>query len=1051
VVFPLGGTTSRTKMRFEIKQKRPRKSSVPARIGWKRIIALLCLTGLLVSGCNRSADLTSISELLDSNQESSSYKQVDIEGNFIEADSVSGVLYVQQDSLGIAVFPSTMSQRLERGDMVRVKGQVESMQQGPVVVNATIESLGGKTDTKPLAVPEIKKGPTYLNRLISVTGVVRQSDLSLGQYFEIEMGSGQGEVKAKVLDVLTSDFDLKDKKVELTGVVVADVHEEGEYRKLEMLSRGSESFTILESMTAEPIHLSISEFLTKGTDRSATSKVRLHGVLTEKNSDDFTLSDENGKISIEGILSDATQLGEEVNVVGYPPKTVSSTSWSSLMVSSSKTKQSIVGTSGLAPIRAIKKLSSVEAEAGIKVRVRGQVTFSNQNYYATIQDETAGIFVVFSEPMSLEAGQILELEGETRPGSFAPIIQVSTVKNLGASELPVPPEPSMSELNAGLYDSEWLRLKGLVISTESDAVLGDYLMLRNGKDDIKVSLPLASESSDRLIGSFVEVMGISLTVFDHTNRILGFQISSPSEDYVRILESAPKTPSNKEITPLRNLLRFENIDNSLNRVRVEGVVTSIHPSGAFFIQDSDGAALVLGQEGSEISIGENVQALGFASSQGALTTFMTTMIESLGATDLPTPVVISMMAGPEMCNDLNGKLVEVQGMLSRVSDYGENPSLQIGTNNYTMSAFFPSNMLVPELRPGSILKLRGSCETLLRTHSFVPKPLGSVLYISNESGIEVLSLPKTDFFTAYGNLFGFLVGMILLGLGWIAILRRQVHNQTEIIRRRLEIEEALKKEAQLANRTKSEFLANMSHEIRTPLTSILGFAEIIAEYEDSNSQDLAEMIGVSGKRLMRTINSVLDLASLDGKGPNLTFQSLDLVKKVRETMDSLRLEAEGKGLDFITNSSVESAMVEADESAVQRILTNLLANSIKFTDNGKVEAKVDVNEGVVILQIIDTGIGIKEEFQEIIFEAFSQESMGEGRLYEGNGLGLTIVKKLVNYMNGTIVLKSKPNEGSTFTIKFPLVTDRSGRKLSDEEEKLAWSNMDQVIKGFDLQ
>jgi len=245
------------------------------------------------------------------------------------------------------------------------------------------------------------------------------------------------------------------------------------------------------------------------------------------------------------------------------------------------------------------------------------------------------------------------------------------------------------------------------------------------------------------------------------------------------------------------------------------------------------------------------------------------------------------------------------------------------------------------------------------------------------------------------------------------------------ISERVAAEKALreaKQEAEEMNRLKSVFLANMSHEIRTPLTSILGFADVLDEEIEGEAQRVVEMIRESGHRLKETLTSVLELARLERESAEVSAERCDLVGRVQETLDLMQPQIEGKGLDLQVRVPSTPVYLQADPRVLHRVLTNLVANAIKFTEEGTVRVVVERTDDEAVLKVTDTGIGISEDFLDQIFDEFRQESEGLTRAHEGSGLGLTITQRLVELMGGSIEAESTKGEGSTFTVRLPLET-----------------------------
>lgn len=244
---------------------------------------------------------------------------------------------------------------------------------------------------------------------------------------------------------------------------------------------------------------------------------------------------------------------------------------------------------------------------------------------------------------------------------------------------------------------------------------------------------------------------------------------------------------------------------------------------------------------------------------------------------------------------------------------------------------------------------------------------------------------------------------------------------TEQVARNRELKRA-KQDAEEADHLKSALLANMSHEIRTPLTAIIGFAEVLKEELGStHHQRFATLIHDSSRRLMQTLDSVLQLSKLEAGIVTLESEPIDLGAEVLDTVELLRPHAERRGVDLRMTTDPSLPRGEWDDGAVHRIVQNLVGNAIKFTEEGgTVTVSVRHRGDHAQIEVSDTGIGIDEDFLPDIFEPFRQESAGMGRSHEGSGLGLAIVRRLVEIMGGTTSVDSTKGVGTTFTIRLPL-------------------------------
>lgn len=233
-----------------------------------------------------------------------------------------------------------------------------------------------------------------------------------------------------------------------------------------------------------------------------------------------------------------------------------------------------------------------------------------------------------------------------------------------------------------------------------------------------------------------------------------------------------------------------------------------------------------------------------------------------------------------------------------------------------------------------------------------------------------------------------------------------------------------KEKAEESDKLKSEFLAQMSHEIRTPINAVLGYvgylSDLISQPKDSEVVDCFNGIDLASKRIIRTIDLLLNAAELQTGSYQPRFLQIDLDKEI---LDKLYIErsrsAKERGLELIYNCKLNNANILADDYSTTQIFVNLIDNAIKYTKEGKVEILLTKNlNGNVIVEIKDTGIGISKEFLPRLFNSFEQEEKGYTRSFEGNGLGLALVKRYCEINDALIEVESEKNVGSTFRVIF---------------------------------
>jgi PAS domain-containing protein len=447
----------------------------------------------------------------------------------------------------------------------------------------------------------------------------------------------------------------------------------------------------------------------------------------------------------------------------------------------------------------VRALTLEQARQKYPIHLKGVITYRAPEYRVTFfQDETAGIYVwIEQSDLQITAGSLVEVDGNTTPGDFAPLIEHARFRVLGRAALPAPSRKSLEDLLTGREDSQWIEVHGIVHSVTLEHRLPPdmrqgppQLVLGIASGDHKLKVRIRDfrrerdYSYDYLVDSMVTVRGACGTLFNERRQLVGIQIFAPSVDQVTVDQPSPADPYALPVLPVNSLMQFTPARVSGRRIRVQGVVTWREPGRSIFVQDATGGLVVLSEQVTGAEPGDLVDAIGFPAAGGYSPILQDGGFRKIGQRGPPVP--FDLTTATSLSADHDAELVKIDGRLLHQFVRGGNRvfTLQLGT--FTFTAQLPEQAVAIQarsIRAGSQLQILGVWS--VETDEYRRPTAYRVLL---RSAGDIVVLQRASWWTGLRllGLLAVMVGVILLGLLWVAVLRRRVDEKTETVRAALE-------------------------------------------------------------------------------------------------------------------------------------------------------------------------------------------------------------------------------------------------------------------------
>jgi PAS domain S-box-containing protein len=669
----------------------------------------------------------------------------------------------------------------------------------------------------------------------------------------------------------------------------------------------------------------------------------------------------------------------------------------------------------------VRRLSTQQADLHYPVRLRGVVTFFDDKIptksFRFIQDDTAGIYFYVNGSTNnppLQAGQLVEMEGETGSGAFAPVVTSHRIRILGETNLPPAKPVTLEEMESGQEDSQFVEISGVIRAVRFEERGSYYVLeLATGQGRVTVlatQLPMAR--SKQLVDSTVKVKGVCITRFNSQRQLFDSWLLLPLPEDLVIEYQTPGDPLAIPEQPIKSVMQYAWGSTYGHRVKVTGTVT-LRYSNKMYIQDKTNGLCVETRQADNVPVGERVEVLGFPAKGEYAPLLEDGIYRWLG---LVPPVVPDIVTPDEVLTGAHDcRLVKIKATLLDRAQHSKEPFMVLQANGFVFHAYLRSqgqNMDFEQLQNGSKVEVTGVCviDDLGEDWHYGQDWRATSFRLLLRSPEDVVVLKQPPWWTLSRLLLAIaiLCTVVLTTFGWVVLLRRRVHQQTQIIEDKLHAEAAIKERYLDLFENANDMV--FTHDLTGHMTSINKAGERLLQYARGEilTKGLVDLITEEQRPAARTwlqqVTTGVEIQAVDWDFVNATGQRLKLEVSSRMVEQAGRfIEVEGVARDVTARKRMEKEILEISNREQQRLghdlhdgvcqqlaaiayRTHILARHLKEKDVVESSEASDIssliNESLVQTRTVARGLFPVRLEEEGLTDAVEELTVNLAKLYK---------------------------------------------------------------------